>query len=135
MEQKSRPSADEVWDAETDKAQACASPTDLRDIVMLCHWRVQQAQLLLRTGILAYYNDGQTPRPTIDKAYPKAELEVAARKSDWHPGPDGEYVESEVAMLARELDQALKLGDVHLHGLAALTTLTEKLAKNTEDPA
>ena len=139
MDQKSRPAAELAWEAELDKAQACASPTELREIVELCLWKVQQQQLLLKTAVLAYYNGGQVPRPRDEEPFPKAEREVAARKHDWHPGPGGECVESEVAVLARELEQALKLGDVHIHGLTAATLLTGRLAKEADtkpaDPA
>ncbi|MFI6653205.1 hypothetical protein ACIBI8_37150 [Streptomyces sp. NPDC050529] len=132
MGQKSRPAEEKIWEAELAKAQACASPAELQEIMAMCLWKVQQQQLLLKSAILAYYNGGQVPRPSIDDPFPKAETAVADRKSDWRPGPDGEYVESEVAVLARELEQALKLGDVHVHGLSSARLLTERLAKEAE---
>lgn len=120
---------DAAWEAVIDQAQKCSTPAELREMAQQCLWKVQQQQVLLRTAILAFYNDGAVPKPAVGQPYPTAERAVAARKSDWHPLPNGEYVPSDVAGLARELDQALKLGEVHIHGLTALITLTEAQAR------
>ena len=126
---------DAAWDAVIDQAQKCSTPAELREMAQQCLWKVQQQQVLLRTAVLAFYNGGEVPRPAAGQPYPTAERAVADRKSDWHPQPDGNYVPSNVATLARELDQALKLGEVHIHGLTALVNLTDAQAQQAASPS
>ncbi|MGW2845146.1 hypothetical protein [Streptomyces sp. NPDC001274] len=108
-------------------AETCSNLEDLSRVVQGCTWRVQQQAQILRTAILAFYNQGQVPKPVPGKPVVKAQDELDARKGETVELPNGALVPTTDAALASELEQVLRINSVHVHALMGLFQFTDAL--------
>lgn len=114
-------------------AETCSNLEDLSRVVQGCTWRVQQQAQILNTAILAFYNQGQVPKPGPGKPLVKVQDELDARKSETVKLPSGALVPTVDAALASELEQALRISSVHVHALMGLFQFTDALYEQVMD--
>ncbi|MER6602511.1 hypothetical protein [Streptomyces parvus] len=112
-------------------AKTCSNLEDLSRVVQGCTWRVQQQAQILTTAILAFYNQGQVPKHVPGKPLVKAQDELDARKGETVKLPSGALVPTGDAALASELEQALRINNVHVHALMGLFQFTDALYEQT----
>ncbi|MEU9849223.1 hypothetical protein [Streptomyces sp. NPDC047985] len=108
-------------------AETCSNLQDLSRVMQGCTWRVQQQAQILKTAILAFYNDGRVPKPVAGEPLVKVQDELDARKDETVTLPSGAIVPTTEAALARELEQALRINSVHIHALMQLFQFTDAL--------